>query len=120
MKAEKPRKFEEPGFLIWLGAVRPKTFHVPGRPRVNQLWGFKDWFPAYNLKDPAAGIIPIGSDDTSLFNLATHPATAENWLLPPEFPRKNEKEPLQVRVNLREPLQRKLTEHQSVVSLKCP
>ena len=31
--------------------------------RVGGMWGFADWFPSYNLSDPAAGIIEINADD---------------------------------------------------------
>ncbi len=64
MKLEKDKRFEEPGFIIMLAAVRPKMYQR-GQvySMVSNLWGFSDWYPAYNLTDPAAGIKRIGSDD---------------------------------------------------------
>lgn len=62
--ADKPRRFDEPGFLIVLQAVRPKMLNAKLRYSfVGNLWGFSDFFPAYNLEDPAAGIKEIQSND---------------------------------------------------------
>jgi len=64
LKADKPKRFDEPGFLIVLSAVRPKMFTDALRySMVGNLWGFADFFPSYNLSDPAAGIKEILTDD---------------------------------------------------------
>lgn len=57
LKAEKPKRFDEPGFLIWYGAIRPKLFDRSiSQSLIGAMWGFSDFFPVYNLEDPAAGI----------------------------------------------------------------
>lgn len=56
-KAEKPKVFKEPGFLIGFHAVRPKLFD--GRQvwsRGASMWGFRDFIPSYTLTDPTAAI----------------------------------------------------------------
>lgn len=64
LKNEKPKRFDEPGFLVLFQAVRPKLFTDALRYSVvGNLWGFRDFFPAYNLTDPAAGIMEIQTDD---------------------------------------------------------
>lgn len=64
MKLEKDKRFEEPGFVIQLATVRPKMY-MEGQEysMLQTLWGFSDFYPAYNLPDPAAGIKRIGTDD---------------------------------------------------------
>lgn len=60
IKSEKPKRFDEPGFVITIGCVRPKMFDPTLRASmIGELWGFQDWFPVYNLEDPAAGIKTI-------------------------------------------------------------
>lgn len=64
MVIDKPKRFDEPGFLVLVAAVRPKFYQ--GRTpysMVGNLWGFTDWFPAYNLDDPAAGVRLLVSTD---------------------------------------------------------
>lgn len=57
IKAEKPRRFDEPGFVICIGCVRPKLFDPTlVASMVGELWGFADWFPVYNLADETAGL----------------------------------------------------------------
>lgn len=57
IKADKPKRFDEPGFLVMFGCVRPKMFDITmGASMVGELWGFGDFFPVYNLADPAAGL----------------------------------------------------------------
>ncbi len=64
MTLEKDKRFEEPGFILQLAAVRPKMYQRgQAYSSVANLWGFSDWYPAYNLADPAAGIKRIGTDD---------------------------------------------------------
>lgn len=64
MKADKPKMFAEPGFVMMVGAVRPKVYdRRKVASLVGNLWGFADWFPVYNLTDPAGGIREISSDD---------------------------------------------------------
>jgi hypothetical protein len=63
-KAEKPMRFAEPGFLLAIQSVTPKMFSDAfDATRVGGMWGFADWFPSYNLSDPAAGIVEISADD---------------------------------------------------------
>lgn len=57
LKSEKPKRFDEPGFLIWYAAIRPKMFDSTiSQSLIGAMWGFSDFFPVYNLEDPAAGI----------------------------------------------------------------
>lgn len=64
IKMEKPRRFDEPGFIIMLGCIRPKMFQKNlRRSVVGNMWGFADWFPAYNLQDPAGGIRQVLTSD---------------------------------------------------------
>lgn len=64
MKAEKDKRFQEPGFIIALANIRPKMFQKNVHfSMVGNLWGFSDWYPAYNLTDPTAGIKNIGAND---------------------------------------------------------
>lgn len=64
VKADKAKRFDEPGFLVVLQAVRPKMFNRQlDASRVGELWGFADFFPSYNLTDPAAGIIEVSLND---------------------------------------------------------
>lgn len=61
---DKPKRFDEPGFIIHLAAIRPKMY-MGGLPYsfVGNLWGFADWFPVYNLDLPEGGIRQILSGD---------------------------------------------------------
>lgn len=63
-KADKDKRFNEPGFLLCLASVRPKMYqkHLE-HSFVGNLWGFSDFYPAYNLEDPTAGIKEITSAD---------------------------------------------------------
>ncbi len=57
MKTSKDKRFEEPGFVIMLAGVRPKFYNSQQiYSMIGEMWGFTDWFPAYNLTDPVAGI----------------------------------------------------------------
>lgn len=63
LKLEKDKRFEEPGFIVQCAAFRPKMYQAGQvATMTGTLWGFSDWFPAYNLTDPAAGIKRIGTD----------------------------------------------------------
>jgi hypothetical protein len=81
MKAEKDKRFNEPGFLITLASIRPKMFNsmVPNSLS-NNLWGFSDFYPAYNLDDPTAGIKNIGTTD-SVFDASWNGAESDAPLL---------------------------------------
>lgn len=61
---DKPKRFDEPGFIIHLAAVRPKMYQgaLP-YSMVGNLWGFQDWFPVYNLDLPEGGVRLITSAD---------------------------------------------------------
>lgn len=62
VKADKPKRFTEPGFVTMFAAFRPKLYPANLRASmVGELWGFSDWFPAYNLQDPTAGIKELSS-----------------------------------------------------------
>ena len=64
MKADKPKMFAEPGFIMLVASVRPKVYDVRKVASfAGNLWGFADWFPVYNLTDPAGGIRELKSDD---------------------------------------------------------
>jgi len=79
-KAEKPMRFPEPGFLILVQSVTPKMFSDAfDATRLGGMWGFADWFPSYNLSDPAAGIVEINADDPAF--LAAFGAAADGGLL---------------------------------------
>lgn len=81
MKLEKDKRFEEPGFILQCAAVRPKMFNKHQLwSMTGNLWGFSDWFPAYNLVDPTAGIKRIGTDD-SVFEPTWNAAEGEVQLL---------------------------------------
>lgn len=72
LKAEKAKRFDEPGFLIWMAAIRPKMFDgTVSSSLISALWGFSDFFPVYNLDDPAAGIKEL--DDGFVTNNSTGP-----------------------------------------------
>lgn len=63
IKSEKPKRFDEPGFVITFGCVRPKMFDSTLRASmIGELWGFGDFFPVYNLADPAAGLKVLDAD----------------------------------------------------------
>lgn len=67
--AEKPKRFDEPGFLIVLQSARPKMLTDATRYSfIGNMWGFADFFPAYNLTDPAAGIKEILTDDPAFLD----------------------------------------------------
>lgn len=64
VKLEKDKRFQEPGFIVQMACIRPKMYQKNVLySMVGNLWGFADWFPAYNLKDPTAGIKNIGTTD---------------------------------------------------------
>jgi len=63
-RADKAHRFAEPGFLMVVQSVAPKMWSDAfDASRVGEMWGFADWFPSYNLTDPAAGIIEIDADN---------------------------------------------------------
>ncbi len=69
LKLEKDKRFLEPGFVIMLAAVRPKMYQAGQvASLIGQMWGFSDWYPAYNLTDPAAGIRRIGTDNETFLS----------------------------------------------------
>lgn len=62
VKADKDKRFTEPGIILCLASVRPKMYQANLRySMIGELWGFSDWFPAYTLEDPTAGIKTISS-----------------------------------------------------------
>lgn len=57
VKMDKPKRFLEPGFVVAFSAIRPKMYQANLRySMTGELWGFSDFFPAYTLADPTAGI----------------------------------------------------------------
>lgn len=57
LKSEKPKRFDEPGFLVWFASYRPKMYDSTiAQSLIGTMWGFGDFFPVYNLTDPSAGI----------------------------------------------------------------
>lgn len=70
IKMDKPKRFDEPGFVITFGCVRPKMFDPTLRASmIGELWGFADFFPVYNLEDPAAGLKLITLSDHKVLNV---------------------------------------------------
>jgi hypothetical protein len=60
----KPKRFDEPGFIVQMAAIRPKMFYkYLASSMVGNLWGFSDWFPIYNVDDPNAGVRELATDD---------------------------------------------------------
>jgi len=81
ISADKPKRFNEPGFIIGLQAIRPKMFQDNvTRSLVGKLWGFSDWFPIYTLDDPTAGIKSIGTD-SNIFKAASRTDPGELELI---------------------------------------
>lgn len=77
VKAEKAKRFDEPGFLVMLACVRPKMFDPTlAASMIGNLWGFSDFFPVYNLNDPAAGLKGISANDP-VFGTMTGTETSE-------------------------------------------
>lgn len=58
IKADKDKRFTEPGFIVHLSAIRPKMYNntLWGVSMANELWGLQDWFPPALLDDPTAGV----------------------------------------------------------------
>lgn len=70
IKSEKPKRFDEPGFVLTFGCVRPKMFDPTLRASmIGELWGFADFFPVYNLEDPAAGLKLIQTSNHKVLNV---------------------------------------------------
>lgn len=81
MKLDKDKRFTEPGFILMLAAVRPKMYQKNQLYSMcANLWGFTDWYPAYNLADPAAAIRRIGTDNL-VFTTDINEAEGEVQLL---------------------------------------
>lgn len=81
VKADKDKRFSEPGFVLALGAVRPKMYQGNLRySMVGELWGFSDFFPAYTLEDPTAGIKTINTA-APIFNTAHRTDAGEKDML---------------------------------------
>jgi hypothetical protein len=80
IKAEKDKRFDEPGFIVQLAAIRPKLYqaNVP-YSMVGELWGFSDWYPVYNLPDPNAGAKDLTSD-SGMFAAGAQDAGVENLM----------------------------------------
>jgi len=80
MKMDKAKRFDEPGFLIMLTAVRPKMYQANlTSSMVGNLWGFSDWYPSYNLQDPTAGVRKMMSDD-AVFDAAAQDAGVDELI----------------------------------------
>lgn len=70
VRAEKPKYFNEPGFLVLCGTIRPKMYLANvAASMVGEMWGFSDWFPAYNLDDPNAAVKKLSSSTPVLENV---------------------------------------------------
>lgn len=68
---DKPKRFDEPGFLIQYASVRPKMFQKNiSYSFIGNLWGFSDFFPIYNIEDPAGGVRAITSADPTIATTA--------------------------------------------------
>lgn len=63
IELDKPKMFSEPGFVLQVAAIRPKMYMGNlASSLIGNLWGFSDWYPAYNLDDPTAGARQMDSD----------------------------------------------------------
>lgn len=63
----KPKRFDEPGFIMMCAAIRPKLYQQYQLfSWVGNLWGFSDWFPIYNLSDPMGGVRVMSTGDDVL------------------------------------------------------
>lgn len=81
MKLDKDKRFNEPGFILQAAAIRPKMYQANILYSMMQnMWGFTDWYPAYNLPNPSAGIRRIGTDD-GVFLTTINEAEGEVQLL---------------------------------------
>lgn len=77
----KPKRFNEPGFILGFQTVRPKMYEAGLKSSmVGNMWGFSDWFPIYTIPDPTAGIKSIDSDD-AIFEAATRTDLGEIELI---------------------------------------
>jgi len=80
LKLEKAKRFNEPGFVMAVSALRPKMFHkYQVASMVQNLWGFSDFFPIYNSNDPNAAIRVINTDD-GVFDAAANAAEGSDEL----------------------------------------
>lgn len=81
VKAEKPKRFDEPGFLLAVAALRPKMYYKYLQSSiVGNLWGFTDWFPIYNIDDPTAHVRTIQTTDDVFDPLANAAeSAADMW-----------------------------------------
>jgi len=81
IKADKPKKFNEPGFLVAFQTVRPKMYQNHLRASmVGNMFGYSDWFPIYTLNDPTAGIKEIDTDDL-VFETASRVDVGEKTMI---------------------------------------
>lgn len=80
MVMEQNKRATEPGFVIVLARIAPKTVRrSPAYSIIGKMWGFMDWFPAYNLDDPMAGVREIAGGDVSPFlGAISDPPTADD------------------------------------------
>lgn len=65
VKGDKDKRFQEPGILVAMASVRPKMYqkHL-SYSMLGELWGLSDFFPAYLLDDPTAGIKTLSSSNS--------------------------------------------------------
>lgn len=64
IKMDKPKRFDEPGFIVQIATVRPKMLQSNiAHSMLGNMWGFSDWYPSYNLQDPTAGVRSILGND---------------------------------------------------------
>ena len=68
-KADKPKLFKEPGFVISYMCFKPKVYDTGQVSSVSaSMWGFADFMPSYTLPDPAAGIEKVSLDNMPFFS----------------------------------------------------
>lgn len=80
MKIEKPKRAQEPGFLVVCAVIRPKLFQRNAAASLlGNFWGFSDFFPSYNLEDPSASVKRILSTD-AVFAAGAQDAGTKNLL----------------------------------------
>lgn len=80
VKLDKAKRFNEPGFVVHLMAIRPKMYQANlAASMIGNLWGFSDFFPAYTLDDPTASVRELAKTDP-VFGAAMTDAGGETML----------------------------------------
>ncbi len=63
-QVKQAKRFNEAGFLICLGVVRPKMYqHRLEASLVGEIWGFSDWIPAFYMDKPEMFVREMAGDN---------------------------------------------------------